>query len=190
MRGRLIRSKFQMKARTLGSPRNPCGSRGLNARRTTRQIQYSLERSSQITSVARGNRRSKVATAKLPSLIQLSPACRFSTNERKVGTSFSVQPGCQISSRQIAGAPASRPSCLARVVFPVPAQPRMTIRSTQNHNHEGHKGSRRRAFLGVTSCPSWLCFLAFRRTASYLPFSGSCLSSSILMRSDFRNFRS
>jgi hypothetical protein len=63
----------------------------LNTRVIARQAQYSFERSSQITKVARANRMSKVATAKLPSLIHPSPACVFSIKVRKVGTSFSSQ---------------------------------------------------------------------------------------------------
>jgi len=93
------------------------------------QAQDSLGRSSQITTVARGNRISKVASAKLPSLIHLSPACAFFTKLRKAGTSFSVQCGCQIESRQITDAPVRSPSCHAKVVFPLPAQPRMTSRA-------------------------------------------------------------
>ena len=159
MRGRLIRSKFQMKASTLGRRRIPCASRGLNARRMTRQIQNSLERSSQSTSVARGNRRSNVATAKLPSLTQSSPACAFSIMARKVGTSFFVQCGCHMSSRQITGAPVIWPSCRAKVVFPTPAQPKMTIRSTQDHYHEGDEVPQRKTHPLVNL--SVLCGLRF-----------------------------
>jgi hypothetical protein len=35
-----------------------------------------------------------------------------------------------MSSRQMTGAPVSSPSCCAKVVLPLPAQPRMTIRAT------------------------------------------------------------
>gem|GEM_PF-4449146 len=130
IRGRLTRSKFQMKARTLPSLRIPWASPGLNTRVTTRHTQESFEQSSQSTSVARGNRISNVATAKLPSLIHSSPAWAFFINSRKAGMSFSPQCGCQMSSRQITGTPLHWPSCRANVVLPVPAQPKMTIRST------------------------------------------------------------
>src|SRR5277367_5979684 len=72
---------------------------------------------------------SKVATAKLPSLIQLSAACASCINLRKAGTFFSVQCGCQTASSEMTGTLVQPPSCRARVVLPVPAQPRMTIRA-------------------------------------------------------------
>jgi hypothetical protein len=127
MRRRLTRSNFQMNASTWWSLRRRWSSPGLNRRVIARQAQHSFERSSQITSVARGNRRSKVARAKLPSLIHSSPACASFMRMRKAGTSFSAQCGCQTESRQITGAPVRSPSFRAKVVFPLPAQPRMTI---------------------------------------------------------------
>ena len=129
MRGRLSRSKFQMNRSTSTSLPIWWASPCLNTLVIARQVQESLERSSQIIRVARGNRISKVATAKLPSLIHASPACSFSTKVRKTGTSFSPQCGCQIASRQTTRALVSSPSCRARKVFPLPAQPRMTIRA-------------------------------------------------------------
>ena len=87
---------------------------------------------------------SNVATAKLPSLIHLSLACAFFIKARKAGTSFWSQCGCQMVSRQMTGAPVRLPSCRASVVFPLPAQPKMTIRSTlkmittkDTKSHEG-----------------------------------------------------
>lgn len=129
MRGRLTRSKFQMKASTSASLPIRWSAPRLKTRVTACQAQNSFERSSQITKVARGNRISNVATAKLPSLIHSSPECAFSIKVRKAGTSFTPQRGCQMASKGITGAPVSSPSCRAKVVFPLPAQPRMTIRA-------------------------------------------------------------
>lgn len=193
MRGRFTLSKFQMNLRTLGSARNPCGSVGLNVLTITRHIQNNLERSNQITRVARGKRRSKAATAKFPSLIQLSPACNFSIKLRNTDASTFVQCCCQISSRLITAAPVRSPSCRAKVVFPVPAQPKITIRGifAQSRNSCGVRSQtatrRTRAF---DQCNLWV--ERFVRTCYFplLGLPGSCLSSSILMRSDFRNFRS
>ena len=127
--GRLTRSNFQMNANTSVSLPIRWASPRLNTRVTERQAQESLDRSSQITSVARGNRISKVASAKLPSLIHASPACACLIKVRKVGTSFSFQFGCQMASRQITDAPVRSPRVRAKVVFPLPAHPRMTIRA-------------------------------------------------------------
>ncbi len=130
MRGRLTRSNLKMNANTLVSLPIRWASPRLNTRVIARQAQDNLERSSQMTRVARGNRRSKVAKAKLPSLIHSSRACAFFNKARKAGTSFSSQCGCQMASRQITGAPVRSASCRAKVVFPLPAQPKMTIRAT------------------------------------------------------------
>jgi hypothetical protein len=129
MRGRLTSSNFQTNASTSVSLPIRWVSPRLNTRVIARQAQESLERSSQITRVARGNRISKVASAKLPSLIHSSPACAVFNKVRKTEMSFSSQCGCQMASRQMTGAPVRLASCRAKVVFPLPAQPKMTIRS-------------------------------------------------------------
>jgi hypothetical protein len=129
MRGRFIRSNFQMKASTLASLPIPWASPRLKTRVIACQPQYNRERSIQITSLARGSRISKVASAKLPSLIHASPACASFIRVRKAGTSFLSQCGCQMASRQITGAPVRSPSFRAKVVFPLPAQPKITIRT-------------------------------------------------------------
>ena len=158
-----MRLKFQMKARTLSRPCKPCASPGVNALTITRQLQTNLGRSIQRTRVARGSRRSNVATAKLPSLTQYSPACILSIRTRNAGTSSFPQCDCQVSSRQITGAPIIPPSCRANVVFPVPAQPRMTIRSTvkiiTTKDAKSHKGCCSFVNLSVLR---GLCFLAIR----------------------------
>src|SRR5579862_7862817 len=71
---------------------------------------------------------SKVATEKLPSLIQVSPAWACFIRVRKLATSSSVHCGCQIASSEITGAPVRSPNCRAKVVLPLPAHPRMTTR--------------------------------------------------------------
>ena len=129
MRGRLTRSNFQMNDSTSASLPIRWGSRRLNTRVIAREAQYSFERSSQITRVARGSRISKVASAKLPSLIHSSPACACFNKARNAGTLFSSECACHMASRQIRGAPVHSPSCRANVVFPLPAQPKMTIRT-------------------------------------------------------------
>jgi hypothetical protein len=103
-------------------------SRPLKVRVSARQAHDNRERSSQITKVARGRRRSKVAWEKLPSLIHSSPACASRTSFRKAGRSLSSQWGCQMASRQITGMPARSANSLAKVVLPLPAQPKTTIR--------------------------------------------------------------
>src|ERR1700687_4126900 len=127
----------------LAEPRYPMGFAGLEYACDYTHKQESLEHSSQTTSVARGNRLSNLASPKLPSLMHSSPACAFFIKARKAGTSFSFQCGCQMVSRQITGMPVRLPSCRARVVFPLPAQPKMMIRSTlkiittKDTSHEG-----------------------------------------------------
>jgi hypothetical protein len=101
----------------------------LNTRVIARQAQDSFEHSSQITSVARGKRMSKVACAKLPSLIHSSPACACFISALNAARSFCSKRGWQRASKQMTGAPVRLPSCRAKVVFPLPAQPKMTIRA-------------------------------------------------------------
>jgi hypothetical protein len=144
-----------MNLRTLASLPILCASPGLKTRVIAREPQESFDRSSQITRVARGNRISKVANAKLPSLIHSSPACAFSSKLRKAGTSFSSQCGCQRLSRQIMGAPVRSPSCRANVVFPLPAQPRMTIRAITVGYRRGLRGVKRNGVnfqLSISDC--------------------------------------
>lgn len=128
MRGRLIRSNFQMNFSTLINALIRCGSPRVNTRLIARQEQRSFGRSSQTIRVARGNRISNVAAAKLPSLIQLSPACASISRVLKPGTSASVHWGCQTASKVMTGAPVISPSRRAKVVLPAPARPSMTIR--------------------------------------------------------------
>lgn len=111
IRARFTRSNLQMNASTAGRSRSLCGSPCRRTRLQTRQTQNTLGNSSQMMSSARGRRISKLACAKLPSLIQSSFACPSFSKERKEGRSPRELNRLDISSRQITGKPVLSPIC-------------------------------------------------------------------------------
>jgi hypothetical protein len=129
--GRFTRSKFQMNESTAVRPPGLYSPRR-RVRSKARHVQSIRDFSSQTMSCARGKRRSNVARAKLPSLIQPSGACASANSARKAATSLTGPSPCHIASRQITGKPVRSPIRRAKMVLPLAPRPTTTIRLMTN----------------------------------------------------------